>query len=119
MVARRLLLENYFLPGDLERQIGAFVDPDDSHRYHESFGNLTPADVNHGRGAKILNIREEIKKQKSNQSLRYETAKAFRKTLTTDGCTARVLNDLSSFVVVITARLFSGASATRCGDVGS
>ncbi|MEO3416301.1 hypothetical protein AAFO92_16745 [Roseovarius sp. CAU 1744] len=78
-------MENYFLPGDLERQIGALVAPDGNQRYHESIGNLAPAVVHHGRGAKILKIREEIKKQKSNQSLRYETAKAFRKTLTTDG----------------------------------
>lgn len=39
----RVLLENYFLPGDLERQIGAFVEHYNHHRYHESIGNLTPA----------------------------------------------------------------------------
>ncbi len=59
----RVLLENYFLPGDLERQIGAFVDHYNNRRYHESLANLTPADVYHGRGAKILKMREEIKKQ--------------------------------------------------------
>ena len=59
----RVLLENHYLPGDLERQIGAFVDHDNKHRYHESLSNLTPADVYHGRGAKILKMREEIKKQ--------------------------------------------------------
>lgn len=59
----RVLLENYFLPGDLERQIGAFVNHYNNHRYHESLANLTPADVYHGRGAKILKMREEIKKQ--------------------------------------------------------
>jgi putative transposase len=32
------LLEHYFLPGDLERQIGAFVDYYNNHRYHESLG---------------------------------------------------------------------------------
>jgi len=58
----RILLENYFLPGDLERQIGAFVDHYNNHRYHESLKNLTPADVYLGRGAKILKMREEIKK---------------------------------------------------------
>ena len=41
----RVLLEKYFLPGDLERQIGAFVDHYNNHRYHESLANLTPADV--------------------------------------------------------------------------
>jgi len=59
----RILLENYFLPGDLERQISAFVDYYNNHRYHESLGNLTPADVYHGRAATILKTREEIKKQ--------------------------------------------------------
>ena len=59
----RVLLENYFLPGDLERQIGAFVEHYNIHRYHESLNNLTPADVYQGRGAKILKMREEIKKQ--------------------------------------------------------
>lgn len=59
----RVLLENYFIPGDLERQIGAFVDHYNNSRYHEGLRNLTPADVYHGRGAKILKIREEIKKQ--------------------------------------------------------
>jgi len=59
----RILLENYYLPGDLERQIEAFVDYYNNRRYHESLGNLTPADVYHGRGAKILSMREEIKKQ--------------------------------------------------------
>ena len=32
----RILLENYFLPGDLERQIEAFVDHYNHQRYHES-----------------------------------------------------------------------------------
>ena len=59
----RVLLENYFLPGDLERQIDAFVDHYNNHRYHESLVNLPPADVYHRRGAKILKMREEIKKQ--------------------------------------------------------
>lgn len=49
----RVLLENHFLPGDLERQIGAFVDHYNNRPYHESLGNLTPADVYHERGAKI------------------------------------------------------------------
>jgi transposase InsO family protein len=32
----RILLENYFLPGDLEQQIEAFVDHYNHQRYHES-----------------------------------------------------------------------------------
>ena len=37
----RILLENYFLPGDLEAQIAAFVDDYNHYRYHESIDNLT------------------------------------------------------------------------------
>jgi putative transposase len=72
-----VLLENYFLPGDLERQIGAFVDHYNNQRYHESLANLTPADVYHGRGAKILKMREEIKKQTFRQRrLQHQAAAA-------------------------------------------
>jgi len=59
----RILLENYFLPGDLENQIAAFVDYYNNHRYHESIDNLTPADVYFGRGPTILTERERIKRQ--------------------------------------------------------
>ena len=73
----RILLEHYFLPGDLERQIGAFVEYYNNRRYHESLGNLTPADVYHGRGAQILRAREEIKKQTIRQRrLQHQSAAA-------------------------------------------
>lgn len=58
----RILLENYFLPGDLEHQIGAFVEYYNNRRYHESLGNLTPADVYFGRGQAIIERRKAIKK---------------------------------------------------------
>ena len=54
----RILLENYYLPGDLEAQIGDFVDHYNNQRYHEAIGNLTPADVYFGRGNTILLERE-------------------------------------------------------------
>jgi transposase InsO family protein/transposase-like protein len=57
----RILLENYFLPGDLKGQIGKFIDYYNNHRYHESLQNLTPADVYFGRGQSILMERERIK----------------------------------------------------------
>ena len=41
----RILLENYYLPGQLEHSIGEFVDYYNNRRYHESLDNLTPADV--------------------------------------------------------------------------
>ena len=59
----RILLENYYLPGDLEQQIGVFVDHYNNHRYHESLNNVTPADVYFGRDKDILREREKIKKQ--------------------------------------------------------
>jgi transposase InsO family protein len=59
----RILLENYFFPGDLEAQIAAFVDDYNCCRYHESIDNLTPADVYFGRGSSILAERERIKRQ--------------------------------------------------------
>ena len=58
----RILLENYFLPGDLEVSIGRFVEHYNHHRYHESLSNLTPADVYNGRGQTILLERERIKR---------------------------------------------------------
>ena len=59
----RILLENYYLPGDLENQIGAFVDHYNNRRYHESIGNVTPADADFGRHTAIIKRREKIKKQ--------------------------------------------------------
>jgi putative transposase len=63
----RILLENYFLPGDLERQIDAFVDHYNHRRYHESLENLTPANVYFGQGQTILKQRERIKHETINQ----------------------------------------------------
>lgn len=40
----RILLENYYMPGDLEAHIGRFVAHYNHRRYHESLKNLTPAD---------------------------------------------------------------------------
>src|ERR1700755_3521983 len=58
----RILLENYYLPGDLEAQIACFVEHYNHRRYHESLQNLTPADVYFGRGRTILLARERIKR---------------------------------------------------------
>ena len=59
----RILLENYHLPGHFEAEIEAFVAYYNHQRYHESLGNLTPADVYFGRGHIILLEREKIKRQ--------------------------------------------------------
>jgi transposase InsO family protein len=59
----RILLENYYLPGQLEARIEAFVAHYNHLRYHESIDNLTPADVYFGRGQTILLERERIKRK--------------------------------------------------------
>ncbi len=56
-----VLLENYYLSGDLEQQIGQFVDYDNHQRYHEAINNVTPADVYFGRDQAIPNKRRETK----------------------------------------------------------
>ena len=54
----RTLLENHYLPDDLEQKIAYY-----NHlRYHESISNLTSSDVNFGRGQTILLQRERIKR---------------------------------------------------------
>ena len=59
----RILLENYYLPGDLEHKIADFISHYNHLRYHEGIANLTPADVYFGRGQTILLERERIEHQ--------------------------------------------------------
>ncbi len=59
----RVLLENYFLPGDLESQIEAFVEHYNHQRYHESLDNVTPADAYFGRAEAIIKQRERTKRK--------------------------------------------------------
>ena len=56
-----VLLENYYLPSALETAFNDFIDHYNHHRYHESLGNLTPADVYLGRAETIIQRRKEIK----------------------------------------------------------
>ncbi|MEQ1672003.1 MAG: DDE-type integrase/transposase/recombinase, partial [Hyphomicrobium sp.] len=73
----RILLENYYLPGDLEAHIGRFVEHYNHCRYHESLKNLTPADVYFGRGQTILLQRERIKRDTINKRrLRHQSKAA-------------------------------------------
>jgi hypothetical protein len=58
----QILLENYYLPGELKIVLQKFVSYYNHERYHESFKNLTPADVFYGRGQEILDQREKIKR---------------------------------------------------------
>ena len=49
--------------GAYSQQIRTFVDHYNHCRYHESLGNLTPADVYTGRGQAILERRSMIKQR--------------------------------------------------------
>lgn len=64
----RILLENYFLPGDLERQIERFVEHYNYERYHESLNNVTPADVYLERVQSILHRRERKDQEEINRT---------------------------------------------------
>src|SRR5450631_11071 len=78
----RILLEHYYLPGDLERQVAAFVTHYNHARYHESLGNLTPADVHFGRAEGILLERKRIKRQTiANRRLQHQLQVRFCETV--------------------------------------
>jgi len=64
-------LENYYYPDELRNRLAEFVNFYNNHRYHESLGNVTPADVYFDRQKQIFNRRKEIK---------IETIKERRKT---------------------------------------
>ena len=63
LAENRILLEHYYLPGQLEARLAEFVDFYNTRRYHESLGNLTPTDIYFGRGPTILQRRQSIKYQ--------------------------------------------------------
>lgn len=56
-------LQHYYLPGELEQEIGRFIDYYNNERYHESLGNVTPADVFFGKNQEIESKRERIKRR--------------------------------------------------------
>lgn len=58
----QVLLENHYLPGELEIALQRFVDYYNHERYHESLNNLTPADVFYGHGTEISGQRDIIKR---------------------------------------------------------
>jgi len=69
-------LDNYFCPEELIRALEKFVYTYNNERYHESLQNLTPADVNCGRGDLILKERERIKQESIlNRKVEYEKIK--------------------------------------------
>jgi putative transposase len=66
-----VLLQHYYLPEELEREIARFVEYYNNERYHESLNNLTPADVYYGRAREVETRRERIKRETLQQRRRY------------------------------------------------
>jgi transposase InsO family protein len=58
----QILLNNYYLPCELQEHLQKFVSYYNHERYHEALNNLTPADVFYCRGEEILELREMIKR---------------------------------------------------------
>jgi transposase InsO family protein len=56
-------LKNYWVPGELQLELTAFVAWYNTERYHESLENLTPEDVYVGRGREIQTQRQLLKMQ--------------------------------------------------------
>jgi putative transposase len=58
----QILLENYYLPGQLEQRLAEFVDYYNLRRYHESLNKPNPGRCLYfGRGQTILTRRENTK----------------------------------------------------------
>ena len=62
----RILLENYYLPDDLEAQIEAFVEHSNHQPYHESLNNVMPTDAYFSRAKKTSNNAKGSNKKPSN-----------------------------------------------------
>ena len=58
----RILFEHYYLPGDLDARIEAFIDHYNHRRYYESLSNVAPADTCFGRDKAILGGRARSKR---------------------------------------------------------
>lgn len=64
-------LQNYYLPWELEQEIGRFIEYYNNQRYHESLDNVTPADVYYGRHHEIISRREILKQKTLKARKRY------------------------------------------------
>jgi len=58
-----ILLDNYYLPMELEAQIGQWVEYYNNEKYHESLGNITPRDKYQGKEQQIFTKRRRIKQE--------------------------------------------------------
>jgi transposase len=59
----QILLDNYYLPYQLEDAISDFIDYYNNYRYHEGINNMKPADVFWGKSKEIETMRNKIKKE--------------------------------------------------------
>jgi hypothetical protein len=57
----QILLNNYYLPCELQEHLQRFITYYNHERYHESLDNLTQTDVYYGRRHEMLNHRAVIK----------------------------------------------------------
>ena len=61
----------YEFPSQLEKAITDFVDYYNYRRYHKALGNVTPADVLHGKRDEILRLRKEVQKLTISRRMNY------------------------------------------------
>jgi hypothetical protein len=64
----------YEFPSQLEKAIADFVAYYNYRRYHKALGNVTPADVLHGRKERIMQRRKEVRIQTVNHRRDYNQA---------------------------------------------
>ncbi len=62
-IKREVNQVSYDVPRNLEVAISDFVSYYNNRRYHKALGNVTPADVLHGRRDQIIKERKEVKTQ--------------------------------------------------------
>jgi transposase-like protein len=71
-------LQKYYAPWELEREFERFVHRYTEEHYHESLGNLTPADVYHGRAREVVRRERSVSSVKNNTRCPASTALATR-----------------------------------------
>ena len=59
----QILLNHYYLSGELQVHLHNFISYYNHERYHESLNNLTPTDVWYGRCKEIQDQRMKIKRR--------------------------------------------------------
>jgi len=94
----RILLENHFLPGDLEAQIEAFVDHYNHRCYHEGLNNVTPSDVDFGHDKSILKqspSRDHTSHNPAAQSKKSNESRLKRHACITDSAPHNEINPMS------------------------